>query len=66
MLSESTGGNFDGGSVVTQRPLVAESQSPWGLSCSGVHLCGRDPVNCGTAGLSVLHCLPELAHTHVY
>ena len=27
-------------------------------------LCG--PMNCSTPGLSVLHCLPEFAQTHVH
>ena len=69
MLSGSTGGNIDGGSVDPQRPLVAESQSPWGLSCSGTKsyppLWDPDPVNCSTPGLPVLHYILELAQTHV-
>ena len=57
-----------GGSVIPQRPLGAESQSPWGLSCSvansGPPLC--NPLNCSTPGFPVLHYFPELAQTHVY
>ena len=36
--------------------------------CSVAQSCPAlcDPMDCGTPGLPVLHCLPELAHTHVH
>ena len=36
--------------------------------CSVIHLCPTvcDPTDCSMPGLCVLHCLPELAQTHVH
>ena len=36
--------------------------------CSGTKSCPTlcNPVDCSTSGFPVLHCLPELAQTHVH
>ena len=52
----------------TQRGRLVIFPSPAGCCCYSVTKLGLtlcDPVDCGTPGFPVLHCLPEFAQVHV-